>query len=338
MFRYLILSFAALSAAAPLSASDYVQDLSARALHERASINAQELSDLAFYAEYAGASYCNTGTAAGAKVTCSGGVCPTVEGNAVTVSASFQGLLTGIGGFVAVDHARKDIILSIRGSNNVRNFITDIVFATVPCTNLVSGCLVHAGFNQAWKEIEKAATAAISAAAVANPDYRVIATGHSLGAAVSTLAAAYLRKLSLPVEIYSYGSPRVGNAAFAQFVSDQAGSEFRVTHVDDPVPRLPPIVFGFRHTSPEYWLSNGDGNKLDYTPEEVQVCEGIANIRCNAKPTLTLNTDAHVNYLIPIAACGPPISLRQADISNELLAERLHAWALADVAVVESSS
>jgi hypothetical protein len=337
MFRYLTLSFAALSAAAPLSASDYVQDLSARALNERAAINAQELSDLAFYAEYAGASYCNSGTAPGAKVTCAENVCPTVEGNAVTVSASFSGLLTGIGGFVAVDNARKDIILSIRGSNNVRNFITDVVFAVVPCNDLVSGCLVHAGFNQAWKEIEKAATAAVSAAAAANPDYRIVATGHSLGGAVSSIAAAYLRKLSLPVDIYNYGSPRVGNGKFAQFVTDQAGFEFRVTHVDDPVPRLPPIVFGYRHTSPEYWLSNGDGAKLDYAPEEVQVCEGLANIRCNAKPSLTLNTEAHNNYLIPIAACGPPISLREADISDEALAERLYAWSLADVATVENA-
>ncbi len=92
----------------------------------------------------------------------------------------------------------------------------------------------------------------------------MVATGHSLGGAVATLAAAYLRAAGNAVDLYTYGSPRVGNDAFANFVSAQAGLEIRVTHLDDPVPRLPPLLFSYRHTSPEYWLYDGGATTTNY--------------------------------------------------------------------------
>lgn len=129
-------------------------------------------------------------------------------------------------------------------------------------------------------------------------------TGHSLGAAVATIAAATLRKQqpSASIDLFTYGSPRVGNAAFADFVTAQAGAEFRVTHLDDPVPRLPPAEFGYRHTSPEYWLSTGTATTTDYGVADVKVCQGT-DTSCNAG-TLGLNTDAHLYYFEAIAGCS----------------------------------
>ncbi|KAH7318207.1 lipase precursor [Stachybotrys elegans] len=323
-----LLALAACAVASPLSARDYIEAV--RSLGTRASVTEQQLSDLNVFAEYAGASYCNIEVAAGSAITCSGGVCPTVEGNRGTIVQTFTGLVTGIGGFVAVDNARREIILSIRGSNNVRNFITDVIFVRTGCDDLVSGCSVHAGFAAAWKEIARPATAAIASALAANPGYRIVATGHSLGAVVATLAAAYLRR-TYSVDIYSYGAPRLGNAVLSQFITDQPGAEFRVTHIDDPVPRLPPMVFGYRHISPEYWLSTGSSTDTDYTVDDIRVCEGIANVKCNAGTTIGLNIDAHNHYLGPIAGCGPPIEFRrQDDITDEELAERLRMWAIED--------
>ncbi|RWA03406.1 hypothetical protein EKO27_g11698, partial [Xylaria grammica] len=97
---------------------------------------------------------------------------------------------------------------------------------------------------------------------------------------------------------------RVGNAAFATFVSDQAGVEYRVTHLDDPVPRLPPIILGYAHTTPEYWLSNGDAFKTDYTTADIKVCEGVRALGCNAV-TLGINILSHLYYLSPISGCSP---------------------------------
>lgn len=163
---------------------------------------------------------------------------------------------------------------------------------------------MHYGFAKAWDEISGAALDAVNAAKAANPGYRIVFTGHSLGAAVSSLGAAYARKSGLEVDIINYGSPRVGNVAFAKFVSGQPGVEWRVTHLDDPVPRLPPIVFGYAHTTPEYWLDGGNAFTTDYTVDEIKVCEGVTSLGCNAV-TLGLNIFSHLYYLSPIGGCSP---------------------------------
>jgi hypothetical protein len=212
-------------------------------------------------------------------------------------------------------------------------------FAQTSC-DLVDGCKVHGGFFTAWKEVASAVQSAVTSARQANPSYAVVSTGHSLGAAVATLAAAYLRKqLQIPIDLYTYGSPRVGNDAFVNFVVGQAGSEFRVTHTDDPVPRLPPIVVNFRHTTPEYWLSTGNATTVNYSADQVKVCEGTANTQCNAG-TSGLDTDAHGYYFEKLGACAPAskIKLRHETrgMNDEDLTETLNAFAHADTAYVQA--
>lgn len=120
---------------------------------------------------------------------------------------------------------------------------------------------------------------------------------------MATLAAANLRVGGTPVDIYTYGAPRVGNAQLSAFISNQAGGEYRITHAKDPVPRLPPLIFGYRHTSPEFWLSNGNGDTVDYTINDVKVCEGAANLMCNGG-TLGLDIAAHLHYFQATDACN----------------------------------
>ena len=119
----------------------------------------------------------------------------------------------------------------------------------------------------------------------------------------------------------------MGNDAFANFVSSQPGLEQRVTHLDDPVPKLPPLLFGYRHTSPEYWLSTGEATTTDYQAADVKVCTGSANTGCNAG-TLGLDVDAHSYYLGPITGCSGGLELR--DISDAELEERLNMYAKLD--------
>lgn len=98
---------------------------------------------------------------------------------------------------------------------------------------------------------------------------------------------------SYACDLYTYGSPRVGNLALVKYVTNQVGAEYRATHFDDPVPRLPPILFGYFHTSPEYWLAAGPATNTDYTIDEIKTCTGYANIGCNAG-TFGLDGDAHL--------------------------------------------
>lgn len=111
-------------------------------------------------------------------------------------------------------------------------------------------------------------------------------------------------------------------------MTDQpGGAEYRVTHVDDPVPRLPPPELGFRHTSPEYWLSTGNATTTDYGVADVKVCEGFADLECNGG-TVGLDVDAHLYYFLAMASCqdlGAELDETGSaeGISDEELAARL---------------
>lgn len=290
--------------------------------------------------QYAGASYCNSENAPGAPIRCAASACVDAEANGATTVASVEGPGSGLGAVVAVDNARNLIVVSVRGSSNIRNWITNIQFNWRDCPNLTGGCRVHSGFADAWSEISGTVLNAVHSARASNPGYRVVATGHSLGGAVATLAAAYLRAHEgVPVDIYTYGAPRTGNDAFANFVTGQPGAEFRLTHGSDPVSRLPPILFGYRHTSPEYWLNGGGSTRTDYGTGDVRVCNGIANVSCNGG-TLGLDVLAHGYFLANVAACNPKFkpTVRQADISDEELEERLNNWVREDIQWVNEHS
>ena len=194
---------------------------------------------------------------------------------------------------------------------------------------------MHVGFAQAWDEISRAATIAVRDGLSANPSYKFVVTGHSLGGAVAHLAAAYLRREGYNCDLYTYGSPRVGSKSFATFVTRQQGSEFRITHEDDPIPRLPPIIFGYRHTSPEYWVTNGDSESTDYTASDVEVCKGTANISCNAG-TFGFNTDAHTDYFGRTGCSGQSAVSMKRDVSDEELVQRLNHWSQKDQDLVNN--
>ncbi|ROT43218.1 alpha/beta-hydrolase [Sodiomyces alkalinus F11] len=336
LFKLPFLSLLALTASA-LPLEEYSRSLET-ADFSTLSVTPAELDSLRFFVQYAGAAYCNSQNAAGARVVCGANACPRVEANQATTLASFRGDDTGIEGFVARDDIAGLIVLSIRGSNEILNWLTNIDFLFLNCDSLVRGCRTHSGFTRAWQGLRTPAVNAIRAARAQYPSYRVVVTGHSLGAAVATLAAAYLRaEENIPNDLYSYGAPRAGNAEFANFVSAQAGANWRLTHGADPVTRLPPILFGYRHTTPEHWLNGGPSNHIDYTANDIDVCHGIANTACNAG-TSGLDVDAHGHYLHVASACSP--KLRTAAFSSnasseqELLEAKLNEWVRQDIEFV----
>lgn len=86
-----------------------------------------DLSKMKFYAQYAGAAYCNSQNSVGQAITCAGNACPAVTANGAKTTATFSGILTDIEGFVAVDPTSKQIVVSFRGSSSVRNWISKYV-------------------------------------------------------------------------------------------------------------------------------------------------------------------------------------------------------------------
>jgi pimeloyl-ACP methyl ester carboxylesterase len=104
------------------------------------------------------------------------------------------------------------------------------------------GCLVHVGFAQSYEEIRLDMLAAIDELNCAS----FVLTGHSLGAAVATLASMELRagEGKHVASVYTFGKPRVGDRSFVEEYIAAAEAQnadppmWRIVHNDDPIPRL----------------------------------------------------------------------------------------------------
>jgi triacylglycerol lipase len=86
-------------------------------------------------------------------------------------------------------------------------------------------------------------------------------TGHSLGAALATLAVARIRLTLKPVHsLYTYGSPRVGSIAFTdRFDQDFGEFTFRYVNNSDVVTRVPTREMGYSHVGTSLTFdANGD--------------------------------------------------------------------------------
>ena len=116
---------------------------------------------------------------------------------------------------------------------------------------------VHMGFADAleriWNDID---------AALAGLEGELLCTGHSLGAALATLAASRRPGSRL----ITFGSPRVGDDDFVAALEDQADVS-RFVNCCDLVTRLPP--FPYKHVGRLHYLDR-DGAVVE-EPENLLV-------------------------------------------------------------------
>jgi hypothetical protein len=213
---------------------------------------------------------------------------------------------TDVTGYVAVDHTNQLIIVSFRGSVTIDSWITNLDFDTTD-TDICSGCTAHHGFWNSWVDARDRVTPAVQQASTTYPNYKIAVVGHSLGGAIASLAAAQLRNSGLAVALYNFGSPRIGGTKISSYISNQPGGNFRLTHWNDPVPKLPLLTMGYVHISPEYYINKG--NKQDVNAGDIKVYDGAVNFRGN-QAWLTIDVEAHRWYFGSVYSCDAKKSKR----------------------------
>lgn len=94
----------------------------------------------------------------------------------------------------------------------------------------------------------------------------------------------------------------MGKQATADYISRQSGGNFRVTHTNDIVPKLPGILVGYRHIGPEYFITSGNNEAV--TTRDIQVIQGQPLYAGN-QATITSSFSAHGWYFNAIGDCSP---------------------------------
>jgi len=269
---------------------------------QRRAISTQLFNTFSLYEQYAAAAYCPADNDAppNSKIVCTADVCPLVQAaNTSSVIEFSNTSATDTTGYLAVDTTNRLIVLSYRGSESIKNYLSDLNFALTGI-DLCTDCQGDSGFWSSWVESRTLVLPAMNATVAAYPGFKVVVTGHSLGAAVGTFAAAELRKSGIAADLCTFGSPRVGDPTTASYITAQAdnglGANYRLAHTNDPVPRLPPEAFNYKHVEPEYYISSG--NNVPVTTNDIEICD------CNENAT-SLDLSAHDWYFNDISGCYP---------------------------------
>jgi len=174
--------------------------------------------------------------------------------------ALFVDAKTGTEAFGAHRAADGTTLVAFRGTQPgaTADFLTDARALLTPWPE--SGGLVHAGFAAAaravlpdlrrWVESQPHSAA------------KLLLTGHSLGAALATLAASVLQ----PGLVVTLGSPRVGDRAFAATVTTEL---VRIVDCCDAVTDLPPPI-RYCHVGPTTYLTHDGRQVVEPSPAFVR--------------------------------------------------------------------
>jgi hypothetical protein len=147
------------------------------------------------------------------------------------------------------------MVLAFRGSQEPLDWLTNFTTQLKNFTIYKEGVTavssyqgrVHKGFFQAWSIIEQSVVEQIvrwrkACAAEGKLLPPLYITGHSLGGALATMAAAALVDSNIHVAgVYTFGQPRVGDRTFVSQLSLKTGGKvFRFVNNNDLVPHVPP--------------------------------------------------------------------------------------------------
>lgn len=159
-----------------------------------------------------------------------------------------------------------------RGTRSLKNLITDLEAEIIPIGYPkfilpVPDTKVHRGFQIAldslWPDLLPIINAYVYNAQII--PHKIIISGHSLGAGIGAECAGYIwEKFRFSPIGYTFGQPRVGNAAWRKFFEFAFPDWFRMVHCNDVVCRIPAILRLYRQTGIEMFFDNADALHVDW--------------------------------------------------------------------------
>ena len=148
-------------------------------------------------------------------------------------------------GFVAQDDA-GNMVIAVRGTEGIFEWLQDARFLDVPCPFLPGAGRTEDGFTAVYESLRetkdpssKRLVDVVPGLARANS---LTVCGHSLGGAVATLLALDIAANDTSVPrptVYTYASPRTGNASFVDTYNQVVPNTCRVANRLDIVPKVP---------------------------------------------------------------------------------------------------
>jgi triacylglycerol lipase len=137
------------------------------------------------------------------------------------------------------------VVLVFRGTEptSPKDWLTN---TKLPLVEALGG-KVHEGFWQDWRDLEDLVVEQVTRLRDRNQELWI--TGHSLGGALSVLAALTLVTQDQRVNgVYTFGAPRVGDTDFSNSYNSYLQAQtLRLVNHRDMVPRVPPLQWGYQH-------------------------------------------------------------------------------------------
>lgn len=134
-------------------------------------------------------------------------------------------------------HDDRMVLLVTRGTQELADFLTDARAQQVPLASDEGQGKAHKGFYNSFKLIKAFYERYLDRFYIKGR-HKIVVVGHSLGGAIATLVAEWIRRAyGNDVILYTYGSPRVGTESFVK--GAEALTHYRMVSHYDPIPTVP---------------------------------------------------------------------------------------------------
>lgn len=149
-------------------------------------------------------------------------------------------------------------VLAFRGSGSTVDWVSDFIAQQTAYQPVQDAGLTHKGFTDIYMSTR---SQIIDIVNQLPKDIPLFITGHSLGGAISTLAALDLASNTAFTEpiVYTFGAPRVGDPKFASHYNSLIATHWRFQNEFDIVPHLPTLVYQSPNTKQTYYYMHVKG-------------------------------------------------------------------------------